>query len=344
VPYPLFGLYAPVLGLTAALADMDPTRPAAADPKKILHAAESFGATSLFASPALLSRLAEYLVETGKTLSGVRTVICAGAPVRPSLAARMKEALPEGAGLFTPYGATEGMPLAVIEADEIAACRGMSEQGFGICVGRPAKGCEIRVIAVGDRPVNSFAEKDVLPQGEVGELVSRGPVVAQGYFGLPQADALSMTIGPDGLPWRRMGDAGWRDASGRIWFCGRKDHRVVTERGTLFTIPCESVFNNHPLVRRSALVGLGEKGFQHPVMIVETEGKLPRERWRAVAGELATLGKGNPRTRLISTFLRKRAFPVDVRHNAKIDRERLAAWAQRELASGKHPRGGREEG
>ncbi|MDR1036818.1 MAG: AMP-binding protein [Deltaproteobacteria bacterium] len=333
VTFPLFGLFCPVLKLTAAIADMDPRRPGNADPRKIVSSIARHGADSLFASPALLANLAAHLRERGQTLPGMRTVICAGAPVRPQVAHAMKSVLPPDARLFTPYGATEGMPLTAVEAREIAEARGMSEQGFGICVGRPVAGCDVRVIAVSDRPVNSFSEREILPQGEVGELVARGPVVAESYFDMPQADALAMTLGPDGLPWRRMGDAGWRDGGGRIWFCGRKAQRVTTEDGPLFTVPCESVFNNHPLVRRSALVGIGEPGHMHPVAVIEPEGKLSRARWKALVRELATLAKSNPRTKGISAFLRKDSFPVDARHNAKIAREKLAVWAQRELAA-----------
>jgi acyl-CoA synthetase (AMP-forming)/AMP-acid ligase II len=343
VTFPLFGLFCPVLKITAAVADMDPVRPGNADPKKIVLSIARHGADSLFASPALLANIAAHLKARGATLPGLRTVICAGAPVRPAVVADMKSVLPPEARLYTPYGATEGMPLTAVEADEIANARGMSEQGFGICVGRPVEGCDVRVIAVSDRPVNGFSEKDMLPQGEVGELVAQGPVVAESYFDLPQANALSMTLGPDGGPWRRMGDTGWRDARGRVWFCGRKDQRVTAENGPLFTIPCESVFNNHPLVARSALVGIGEPGFQHPVVVIEPAGKLSRERWKALVRELATLAKSNPRTKGIATFLRKDSFPVDIRHNAKIGREKLALWARRELASGRQPCSWRED-
>jgi acyl-CoA synthetase (AMP-forming)/AMP-acid ligase II len=334
VTFPLFGLFCPVLKLTAAIADMDPQRPGDADPKRIVTSITRHGADSLFASPALLANLASHCRARGITLPGLKTVICAGAPTRPAVVSDMKSVLMPGAKLFTPYGATEGMPLTAVEADEIAEARGMSEQGFGICVGRPVEGCDVRVIGVSDSPVNSFSEKDVLPQGEVGELVARGPVVAESYFDMPQANALAMTLGPDGGPWRRMGDAGWRDARGRVWFCGRKAQRVTTESGPLFTIPCESVFNNHPLVRRSALVGIGDPGHKHPVAVIEPAKKLSRDRWKALVRELATLAKSNPRTKGISTFLKKDFFPVDLRHNAKISREKLAVWAQRELAAG----------
>ena len=120
-----------------------------------------------------------------------------------------------------------------------------------------------------------------------------------------------------------MGDAGWRDSDGRLWFCGRKSHRVTTAVGTLYSIPCEAVFNAHPRVRRTALVGVGEPGRQRPVICVEEEGGP----YEPLTGELLALAAANPLTRNIRTVLYHRGFPVDVRHNAKIGREKLAAWA-----------------
>jgi acyl-CoA synthetase (AMP-forming)/AMP-acid ligase II len=333
VTFPLFGLFTPGLGLTSVIADMDPVRPGSADPQKILDTVKEERITSLFASPALLSRLSGHLRETREKLGGVKLIISAGAPAQPSLIASLSSVLDSDAKLLTPYGATEAMPLTMMDADEIAKARGMTEQGFGMCVGSPLPGCQIKVIGISEHPLNSFSEKDVLPQGEVGELVARGPMVAECYFELPQATALTMLLGPDGQPWRRMGDVGWRDVRGFLWFCGRKSQRVTTEHSTLFTVPCESIFLNHPLVARAALVGIGEPGHMHPVIIIEPSQKLSRARWKNMVSELLALAKANPRTRTITTFLRKNSFPLDIRHNAKISREKLTVWAKRELSS-----------
>jgi acyl-CoA synthetase (AMP-forming)/AMP-acid ligase II len=161
-------------------------------------------------------------------------------------------------------------------------------------------------------------------------------MVSPGYFDRPGDTARSVIPeppGPDGEGkfWRRMGDVGWLDAEGRLWFCGRKAHRVVTGQGVLFSVPCEAIFNNHPQVRRSALVGVGPSGGRKPVIVVEPISRLTRSGWRNLAAELAALAKTNPRTLAIETFLRHPAFPVDPRHNAKINREALAAWAGERL-------------
>ena len=127
---------------------------------------------------------------------------------------------------------------------------------------------------------------------------------------------------------------GYIDGLGRIWFCGRKDHRVITEKETVFTIPVEAVFNCHENVFRSALVGTGEKGKQKPVIIIEPEkgffpaSKQSREKFK---NELLKLSSAYSHCQLISEVLFYKSFPVDIRHNAKIYREKLALWAEERL-------------
>ncbi|MDR1546613.1 MAG: AMP-binding protein [Deltaproteobacteria bacterium] len=329
--FPLFALFSAALGRTAIIPDMNPVKPGQADPRRLAAAIDEEKATSLFASPTLLARLAAHAKEHRLTFGGLRQVISAGAPIQPQLAAAVAETLSPEGRLLTPYGATEAMPLTCIDAKEIAEVRGMTEQGFGMCVGRPLPGHQLTVVGLTDEPLKSFGPKQILPAGELGELTACGPVVAREYFDKPQQTELTMTVGPDAAPWRRMGDVGWLDAQGRAWFCGRKSQRVTTAQGTLFTVSCESLFNNHPLVRRSALVGVGPKGAQQPVMIVEPVKRLSRSAWAALVEELKALGRTNPRTRHIALFLKRRSFPTDVRHNAKIGREKLAVWASAKL-------------
>jgi acyl-CoA synthetase (AMP-forming)/AMP-acid ligase II len=134
--------------------------------------------------------------------------------------------------------------------------------------------------------------------------------------------------------WHRLGDVGYLDEQGRLWFCGRKAHLVEAECGRMFTIPCEAIFNNHPRVFRSALVGVGSKPRQRPVIIVEPEaGQFPRSaadraRFRE---ELRQLALAHPLTAAISTILFHRSLPVDIRHNVKIFREKLGPWAAKQL-------------
>lgn len=324
--FPLFGLFDVALGQTVVIPDMDASRPAAANPRKILDAIVTHRADQLFGSPALLDVLARH----GKPLPYLKRVLSAGAPVPAKLLARLKPLLPEGCRIYTPYGATEALPVACIEAGEVLQETGaLAALGLGTCVGRPAPGVELAVIRIDDHPIFQWSDALRLPPGEIGELAARGPNVTARYHERPDDTALAKIPAGDGTFWHRMGDLGYLDEKGRVWFCGRKSQRVETPQRAYYTIPCEGVFDAHPKVRRTALVGAGAGGASFPVLCVELDDADADV--EAVRRELLALGAAHEHTKGVQTILFHPRFPVDVRHNAKIGRERLADWARQRV-------------
>lgn len=329
--FPPFALFDPALGLTSVIPDMDPTRPAQADPRRLHDAIARFGVTQLFGSPALMRVLAEH----GQPLPTVRRVTSAGAPVPPDTVAKIRALLPDDAQFWTPYGATECLPVAVIEGRELQATRAATEAGAGTCVGRPVAPNVVRIIAIDDAPIPDWSGVRELPAGQVGEITVAGPTATDSYFNReaatraakirePLADGGSRIV-------HRMGDVGYFDGEGRLWFCGRKTQRVDSVAGPLFTEQAEPVFNVHPQVRRTALVGVGAAGAQRPVLCVELLADAAVDDFPRIEAELRALGAAHAATAGIDTFLRHPAFPVDIRHNAKIGREKLAVWAGKQL-------------
>jgi acyl-CoA synthetase (AMP-forming)/AMP-acid ligase II len=197
-------------------------------------------------------------------------------------------------------------------------------------VGRPVESIRLEIIEITDAPIAGFEQAKVLPEGEIGEIVVSGPMVTSSYFADPEHTALAKMQDADDALWHRMGDLGWRDSAGRVWFCGRKAHRVVLEDKTLFTVPLEKVFDAHAQVFRTALVGPEVKGRVTPALCVELEpgATIGRE---DLEGELRTLGEAHEDAGRIEHFLVHAGFPVDIRHNAKIGREELRRWAEAEL-------------
>ena len=333
--FPPFALFDPALGLTSVIPDMDPTRPARADPAKLVQAIREFGVTQMFGSPALLDVLSRYGEQQRIKLPSLRRVTSAGAPVPPRVVARMQAMLDDAAQIWTPYGATECLPVAVIEGHELRETRIATEAGAGTCVGRPVAGNEVRIIAISDAPIADWQEATVLPSGEVGEITVAGPSATDMYYQRPQATALAkirerLADGSERIV-HRMGDLGWFDAHGRLWFCGRKSQRVETAEGPLYTEQVEPVFNLHPDVRRTALVGIGAAKQQIAVLCIELEPGVRRNEHERILGELRELGARHAHTARVRQFLFHPAFPVDIRHNAKIGREALALWAARRL-------------
>jgi acyl-CoA synthetase (AMP-forming)/AMP-acid ligase II len=190
---------------------------------------------------------------------------------------------------------------------------------------------QLAVIGISDEAIPAWSEDLRVPDGTIGEIAVKGPIVTQAYFNRPEATALAKIPDPAGGFWHRMGDLGHRDAQGRIWFCGRKSHRVRTREGTLFTIQVEAVFNTHPAVRRPALVGVGRPGEQIPVLCVELNADARDTDRQKLAEELRAIGRSFDHTRGIRPILFHPSFPVDIRHNAKIFREKLAVWAAARL-------------
>lgn len=316
---PIFALFNPALGMTTIVPEIDPRRPAAFDPARIVQAIRQERVTNSFGSPTLWRKIGDYCREKNVTLPSLRRVLCAGAAVPASLWENSRTFLPRGR-LHSPYGATEALPVASVSADEITP-----GSVRGACVGRPVREIDVKIIAITDEPIATMIEARLLRSGEVGEIVVRGPVVTETYDVRPDATRQAKIHGEAGV-WHRMGDCGYLDADGRLWFCGRKVERVETPTGTLHTEPCEQVFRSHPRAVRCALIGWGERGRQQAALVVETRVRNPDDA-RALAQELRALGRNHPHTATINRFYFREKFPVDVRHNAKIHRLTLAKWA-----------------
>ena len=303
--FPLFALFDPALGMTAVIPDMDPTKPGFVNPEKILEAITDHGVTNMFASPALLNRVGSYGKEKGIKLPSFKRVVSAGAPVYPSNIEQFASMLCEDAEIHTPYGATEAVPILSIASNEILSeTRMKSELGFGLCVGRSLEGLDVRIIKISDDAIGKWSDDLSVPDNEIGEIAVTGDLVTRQYFENPSADELAK-IKDGNRIWHRMGDLGWKDSNDRIWFCGRKSHRVVTENGDLFTIPCEAIFNNHPLVFRSALVGIGERPAQKPVICIELKYGKRGPNKKKLKKELLSLAMGNVLTENIDTIYAK---------------------------------------
>ncbi len=327
--FPLFALFSTAMGMTSVIPKMDPSHPARVDPARIVEAIRDHAVTNTFGSPAIWSRVAAYCVDRGIKLPSLRRILIAGAPVPYHVIEQLHRVLSPDADVHTPYGATEALPVSSIAGRELLdGCSKRSRAGAGTCVGRPLPGIDLRLIPITDGPITDWSDELPVCDGQLGEIVVSGPVVTKEYFGLKDATVLAKISNGD-RTWHRIGDIGYRDQQGRIWFCGRKSHRVVTEHSTMFSVRCEAIFNEHPSVHRSALVGVGAHGRETPVIVVEPKaGMFPGRSRRAVfCGELLELGRANELTCRIDKVLFHRSLPVDVRHNAKINREKLAEWA-----------------
>jgi acyl-CoA synthetase (AMP-forming)/AMP-acid ligase II len=332
--FPPFALFDPALGMTTVVPDMDPTRPAEADPAKLVQAIDRFGVTNIFGSPALLNTLSNYCVDNGIRLESVTRVISAGAAVPVSVIRRMQRSVYRDAQIHTPYGATECLPVSSISAaqmDDKLVDR--VESGDGVCVGRPVEPNNVRIIKISEMAFGDLSETTEMPFGMPGEIIVSGPSCTDSYWQRETETELAKIPDAQGNTWHRMGDVGIMDGLGRLWYCGRVSQRVETGQETLFADQCEAVFNQHPDLVRSAVVGVGARGRQVPVLCIEVKGKLSPVDVERVHFDLLQLAQAHTITKSIRTVLFHPGFPVDIRHNSKIGREELAEWAAKKMQS-----------
>ncbi len=326
---PLFSLFNPALGMTTVVPEINPSRPISVDPSKIVEAIQCCAVTNTFGSPAIWSKVAIYCEKKNVQLPTLKRVLLAGASVPSQLLKRLRVIMPHAA-LYTPYGATECLPLTCIEANDIfQETENYTLQGYGTCVGKPLPGMRVKIIKHVQGPILDLSFAQVLPAGEIGEVLAQGPVVTSAYYNNSTATQESKVLSTEGL-WHRVGDLGYLDAQDRLWFCGRKVERVTyAPNQFLYTDCCEAIVNTYPAVYRSALIGLGEPPYQIPVVVVELIKFNEQFSFtifsnrKEIEAEILHFLKNHSfsaSVRCIQKVFIQKKLPVDVRHNAKIHR------------------------
>lgn len=362
--FPLYALIDLLLGVTSVIPDINFPVPGKTDPAKVISAIQKFNVTNMFASPVVLEILATYGTSRSEKLPSLKRIITAGAPATIDLQKRFRHLLADHTALYGIYGATETLPIAKVESREIFILEEKTKNGAGICLGKPIEGVTVRIIPITDEPIKEWQDSLQVKPNVVGEITVQSEATTRGYIHRDDANRISKILChtctgvrrkcceegafPDeaisGLEQgiasgkrqerprndknmeiiHRMGDVGYFDEEGRLWYCGRKSHRVITKDDVLFTEQIENIFNAHPLVFRTALVGVNGE----PILWVELErgAKVSKE---IIVAELKTLAASHPQAARIQTFLFLKKFPTDVRHNSKIIREKLAVLAAR---------------
>jgi len=341
-----FALLGPALGARSVTPDMNVTSPRTLTAKATARAAAAADASVVFLSPAALANVvatADALdAFDTMALAGVHTFLSAGAPVPESLLAAAGRLMPN-ATPHTPYGMTEGLLMTDITlegiraAAEDAAALPEGEHAGGVCVGRPAGSVRVRIAAL---------DSDGMPAGEpseqpgvTGEIVLSAPHLKQSYDRLwatnriADADSVPAVAGERGERWHRTGDVGHLDSAGRLWVEGRLPHVIVTAGGVITPVGPEQKIESLLGVNRAALAGIGPRGTQQLVAVLETEPAASRP---AALGNSELAAAVRHATGLdIAAVLVVAALPTDIRHNSKIDRSALSRWAEGVLSGAK---------
>ncbi len=325
---PIFSIFSCAMGVTSVFPPMNPSRPLDLDPEKVTRIIQDLGIQTSFGSPTLWDKISDYCVRHSEYLNSIKKVLMAGAPVSDEVLARVKKILPMGTAL-TPYGATECLPVTTVAGDYVSSLRGILSKNKeeGTPVGQAVVGTEIVIIQPVPTAIKNFSEVQQCPPYVIGEVIVKGAQVSPTYLNRIDANLLGKIKDKDSF-WHRIGDVGYLDEKGNLFYCGRKSHIVVTNEQTYYPDPVENVFNRHPLVRRTALISpaKGRVG----LAIEPKPGNFPKtsELREKLFAELLEMGKNSVATKNITAFYLFEAFPVDARHNAKIFRDVLSQMIQ----------------
>ena len=325
--FPLYALIDVLLGVTSVIPDVTFPVPGKTDPEKVIQAIQQFNVTNMFASPVVLEILSSFAKDKLTSsnpiiLSSLKRIITAGAPATLDLQKRFRHLLADQTDLFGIYGATETLPIAKVESREIFSLKEKTEHGAGVCLGKPIDGVTVRIIPITDEPIEEWQDSLTVESNAVGEITVQSAATTREYLNRPESNRISK-IEYRGDIIHRMGDVGYFDEEGRLWYCGRKSHRIIIKNETLFAEQIENIFNAHPQVNRTALVGVDGT----PVLWVELKIDTKKNKDK-IKQELINMTKHHPQASKIKVFLFMKKFPTDVRHNSKIIREKLAVMAK----------------
>jgi len=204
--------------------------------------------TVMLGAPVIFSQFLQYAkLRALKVLRfpALRIISSSGAPLDSEIKSEVENLF--GMVLHNGYGVTECSP-------NIASTR-VEEPRTDTSVGRVFPGVEVKLIDRDGQPVAN---------GEVGELLVRGPNVMKGYYRAPEETAAAI----DAEGWFRTRDLA-RLEDGNLFIVGRAKELIVRSGFSVYPAEVESVLNSHPQVAQSAVIGQPVKGNEEVVAFVQ---------------------------------------------------------------------------
>jgi acyl-CoA synthetase (AMP-forming)/AMP-acid ligase II len=213
------------------------------DPATIGRWMAAGGLDDVFLVPTMIdSLLAEPSVQEAD-FRGLHTIVYGGSPISPGLLRRAIDRF--GCDFINAFGAgTEAGIQTVLSPEDHRLALAGREHLLG-SIGKPAMGVDLRLCDDDLRP---------LPDGEVGEIVTRADAVMDGYLGQPEETAKVLVDG-----WFRGGDLAWRDEDGYLYLAGRKKDMIIRGGENIYPVEVEDVLGGYPGVREVAVVGVPDE-------------------------------------------------------------------------------------
>ena len=226
------------------------------DPGACLEAIPRYGVTTMFGVPAMFLFMSQHPSFDGTDLTGIRTLICGGAPVPEPL---IKLYNGRGIPIQQGYGLTETSPAVSFLGPEYSLAKLGS-------AGRTPLFVEVQIVDAEGRTLDEPNSR--------GEICTRGPHVMKGYWNRPDATALAI----DKKGWFHTGDLGYVDGDGFLFISDRVKDMVISGGENVYPAEIESVLYEHPSVAEVAVIG------------------VPDERWGEAVAAIVALKPGTSLT------------------------------------------------
>ncbi len=261
---PLFHIYGQTSSLNTSLALGITLRLYAHfEAEQILAALEEEEAAVFIGVPTMYNRLVELGAAKPPRQGSLKYCISGGASLPVEILRRFQEIY--GATIYEGYGLTECSPVCV-------------ENPFGQptkhgSIGKPIPGFSARIVNELDQDVE---------QGQVGELIVKGPGVMKGYLNQPEASQAALRGG-----WLHTGDLARMDQDGYIFIVDRKKDMIIRGGYNVYPREIEEILYQHPAVLEVAVVGMAHPDLGEEVCAVV----VPREGVSVTPDELKNFVK-----------------------------------------------------
>lgn len=212
--------------------------------------------TSTVLVPTMINFLINHPDIAKHDLSSLRRINYGASPMPVELLKRSMKVFPD-VEFIQGYGQTESSPLLTVLMPEDHVTEGPERitRRLASC-GRPVIGVEVEVVDENDKPVS---------QGEVGEVVARGPNVMMGYWKRPEETAATLRQG-----WLRTGDMATVDEDGYIYLVDRKKDMIISGGENVYSTEVENVIYQHPAAHEAAVIGVPDEKWGEAVKAIVT--------------------------------------------------------------------------
>lgn len=210
-------------------------------PRSFIDTLKKYRCTTFSGVPTIYNFLNELKEAEGQDLSFLKACICGAAPMPVEVFNRFEEKFK--GKIIEGYGLSEGTCVSSLNP-----LRGQRKIGS---IGLSIAGQEMSVVNA-----NVDGKNEFLPDGEIGELVVRGPNVMQGYYKRDEANKTTLVDG-----WLHTGDLGYRDSEGYFYISGRKKEMIIQGGENIYPKEIEEVLYKHEAISECAIVGIPDKKY-----------------------------------------------------------------------------------